>query len=417
MDIRQLKERCNKLYSQAIDGMEKGAPAMQVRHDLLDAAQTLLEIGKSDHSLKTECDIKAKKLLGAAKGISSQSDFNGIYLLLTGNELSGEKVVGKETIAAVKIGEEQEDPVKPSVPPHREQNRAQESSLFGKSVFNWDERPSVSFDDVAGLDEVKETVKTKVLLPLKNPALFEGYTKKNGGGILLYGPPGTGKTMIAAAIAHEINAKFCSIGPSDLLTTGVGNSEKLIAGLFREARAFPCSVIFFDEFESLCPVSTHAQHARQIRSELLKQMQGLEAYGKAGKSILLLIGATNKPWDVDPAFVRPGRLGTRIYVDLPDLHARQYMIRTALEKIRRGGCVAVDSAIGIEAVARDTDGYNGADMTNLIEKVQEISILRAQISGEKIIKREDFEEALKKTSSSVQKSDIARLEEWKKENG
>lgn len=99
----------------------------------------------------------------------------------------------------------------------------------------------------------------KVLLPLKNPELYEGYVKKNGGGLLLYGPPGTGKTMIAAAIAHEIGAKFCSLGPSDLVMQGVGNSEKAAVALFKEARSFPCAVLFFDEIESICPASTHAQ--------------------------------------------------------------------------------------------------------------------------------------------------------------
>lgn len=85
---------------------------------------------------------------------------------------------------------------------------------------------------------------------------------------MLYGPPGTGKTMIAAAIAHEIGAKFCSLGPSDLVLGGIGNSEKACVQLFKEARSFPCAVLFFDEMESICPVNTHAQGARQLRSEL-----------------------------------------------------------------------------------------------------------------------------------------------------
>jgi len=122
--------------------------------------------------------------------------------------------------------------------------------------FDWDSLPSITFDDVAGLDSVKEEVKVKVLLPLSNPEAFEGYQKKNGGGLLLYGPPGTGKTMIAAAIANEIGAKFCSVKPSDLLHQGAGNTERAVRALFAQARKFPCAVIYFDEMDSIAQKNT-----------------------------------------------------------------------------------------------------------------------------------------------------------------
>lgn len=284
-------------------------------------------------------------------------------------------------------------------------------------LFNWDERPMVCFDDVAGLEGVKEAVFNKVIMPLKTPELFDGYEKKNGGGILLYGPPGTGKTMIAAAIAHEINAKFCSIGPSELLRSGIGNSEKLVATLFKEASSFPCCVVFFDELESLCPISTHAQHARQIRSELLKQMQGMDSYNESNNKILLLVGATNKPWDVDPAFVRPGRFGTRVYVDLPNEDARRYMIDKCLKRISSKNKVRIAENINIDSVVQATKGFNGSDITNLLDAMQENSIKRACQTNDKIILQQDFDIALEKVHSSVQIKDVERLEEWVKTNG
>ena len=456
MTEAEIKKICNEKYGRAITLMEACADSLiEVRNLLLDVAELLQQIKKLNPLKRAECDLKSKKLLLAAKAIAVNGNFAEAYRSLTGADLPSGIVPAKDLTAPENdrkvspadnfkseesIGDLSKNPVYSSINDGFDESVAaktdganacpkgdnsacdvksddtEQAGINAKNrMFNWDEKPTVSFKDVAGLDEVKSTVENKVLLPLKNPELFDGYTKTNGGGILLYGPPGTGKTMIAAAIAHEINAKFCSVGPSDLLTTGVGNSEKLIATLFKEARGFKCSVIFFDEFESLCPVSTRAQHARQIRSELLKQMQGLDAYGKTTGGILLLIGATNKPWDIDPAFIRPGRLGTRVYVDLPGDDAREYMLNSALDKIRAAGKVEVKD-ICVSEIVEKTAGFNGADVTNLIDKAQEISIRRAQVSGIKSLNGGDFTEALKTVVSSVQKSDILKLEEWKREN-
>lgn len=220
----------------------------------------------------------------------------------------------------------------------------------------------------------------------------------------------------AAAIAKEIGAKFCSIGASDIITNGIGNSEKAIDTLFKEARSFDCAVIFFDEIESLCPVTTHAQHARQIRSELLRQMQGLDSYGQKSDKILFLIAATNKPWEIDPAFIRSGRFGTRIYVGLPDENSRIYMIKTRIEKIKAAGKVMVGK-IDYDEIVKKTDGFNGADVANLIDEAQEVSIMRAATGKTKTLSQEDFDAALNKITSSAQAKDLQKLAEWRKENG
>ncbi len=277
--------------------------------------------------------------------------------------------------------------------------------------FNWDSLPSIRFDDIAGLESVKEVVEVKVLLPLKNPKAFEGYVRKSGGGLLLYGPPGTGKTMIAAAIANEIGAKFCSVKPSDLLNQGVGNSEKAVRALFDQARRFPCAVVYFDEMDSISPKNTRSQIAKQLRSEFLAQIQGIEEYGKKTNNILFLVASTNKPWDIDSAFIRPGRFGTRIYVGLPDDDARKYMIEHRLEKVKHKGVVSISSDFNVSAVVTKTNGYNGADMTNLMDRVEEISALRALKTEEKYICQEDFEKAISEITPSVQKEDIEKLME------
>ena len=456
MDIRELKNVCNEKYAQAIEGMERGDANAEIARLLLDVAELLVKISKADFLTRVASENKAAKLLAAAKKLRATGDTSAVYRDLTGRTLN---VVPKTApqAPAVPMRENASDRIQDQAEERNDEptEKAEEQpaeqvpenaddvpesdeptldelkgllhskngrgKAYGKEDtsgyrFAWDDLPKISFDDVAGLADVKEAVMRKVLLPLKNPELYEGYVKKNGGGLLLYGPPGTGKTMIAAAIAHEIGAKFCSLGPSDLVMQGVGNSEKAAVALFKEARSFPCAVLFFDEIESICPASTHAQGARQLRSELLRQIQGMEAYGEQNDKILFLIAATNKPWDIDPAFVRPGRFGIRVYVGLPDAPARKYMLDMRLNKILQTGKVLVGD-IDAEGVVEKTEGFNGADMANLLDEVQELSALRSAKTGIKEILQEDFDNALGKITSSVQEKDMQKLREWKEQNG
>lgn len=396
------RDICNSLFSKSIIAMEEGKPISIVRDLFLETSNALVELSKIDANLSSKAIEKARLLLKCATTIRETSSYKSSYTLLTGKILPNIKEENKNE----EVVEEQPKQVQ------KEINEESNSSYR----FEWNSLPSISFEDVAGLNEVKEEVKNKVILPLISPELYEGYDKKNGGGLLLYGPPGTGKTMIAAAIAKEIGAKFCCVGASDLLSTGVGNSEKAIAQLFKEARSFKCSIIFFDEVDSLCPAITRSQVARQFRSELLRQMQGLESYGKETGNILYLIGATNKPWDIDPAFVRPGRFGTRVYVGLPDMEARKYMIESKLSKIRNSGKVVVQD-INVDEIVTATEGFNGADLSYLLDIVQEVSISRASNGNNKIISMDDFIIALGKINSSVQEKDIEKLNEWKEKNG
>ena len=406
MNIQEMKDRCNALFDKAIIAIEKYDDPNGICKMLLEAASILVEIGKVSPADKPRCDKKAKMLLSVSKKFRENGIHSIAYYDLTGRVLNTPKPEPKLNAEAIK-GILNQKKITPSV----------DENVPSDYQFEWDKLPSISFDDVAGLDDVKDAVVRKVLLPLANPELYEGYVKKNGGGLLLYGPPGTGKTMIAAAIAHEIGAKFCSIGASDLVLGGIGNSEKAITKLFQEARSFNCAVIFFDEIESICPVSTRAQHAKQIRSELLRQIQGLDAYGKENNKILFLIAATNKPWDIDPAFVRPGRFGTRIYVGLPDEPARRYMIESRLNKIKAGGIVTVADDVNIDAIVAATENFNGADMGNLLDEVQEVSIMRSARGEAKVINQADFKNVLSRITTSVQKKDLEKLEEWRNENG
>ena len=271
--------------------------------------------------------------------------------------------------------------------------------------------PNVTFDDVAGMYEVKEVVKDKVIYPRLYPHLFKTFKKKSGGGILLYGLPGTGKTMIAKAIAKETGAKMFTVKPSDLLSKWFGNSEKNVKKLFLAARSERNAVIFFDEIEGFAASRDGDNDSmNRVVGELLTQMQGVTD-GEEEERILL-IAATNRPWDIDSAFLRPGRFDERIYVPLPDLDARKVIIRNAIVGVP--GHEGVD----VDALAEETEGFNGADVEYLCEKAKEIAIRRV-ISGamkNKQFLKEDFDKALREVRSSVAKKDISRLENWEKEN-
>lgn len=308
------------------------------------------------------------------------------------------------------------EPEQPKEEPKPTPEEAALENVKSELQFHWDEIPTVTFEDIAGLDECKALVERKVILPLLHPEMLEGYVNGGGGGVCLYGPPGTGKTMISAAIANRIQAKFCSITPSDLLQQGLGNTEKAVKALFAEARSFPCAVIYFDEMDSIAPKNTKSTAARQLRSEFLAQLQGVSSYGAKKNNILFLICATNKPWDIDSAFLRPGRFGTKIYVGLPDEAARRYIISHRLEKLKKKGLVEIRDDIDLDFVVEKTNGFNCADVSNLLNSVEEVSFARLAKTQEKYIANDDFLRVLRKSVSSVQADDIEKLNAWRREN-
>lgn len=184
-----------------------------------------------------------------------------------------------------------------------------------------EEKPNVHWEDIAGLDAAKEALKEAVILPIKFPHLFTG-KRTPWRGILLYGPPGTGKSYLAKAVATEANSTFFSVSSSDLVSKWMGESERLVKQLFSLARESKPAIIFVDEVDSLCGTrgEGESEASRRIKTEFLVQMQGV---GNDSQGILVL-GATNIPWGLDPAIRR--RFEKRIYIPLPDPHARAKMM-------------------------------------------------------------------------------------------
>ena len=289
-----------------------------------------------------------------------------------------------------------------------ERGRLKTEDDSAQRKFEANNVPSTTFDDIAGLEDVKEAVMYKVIYPRKYPELYDTFKKRTGGGILLYGLPGTGKTLIAEAIAHETNATFFPIKCSDLGSKWFGETEQNIKDVFEAARNAENAVIFFDEIEAYA--SNRRENSAMERSvpEFLTQMQGIGASEERNR--ILVIGATNKPWRLDGAFLRPGRFDEKIYVPLPCDEARKQIMQLRLRGVP-------NDEIDLQSYVDRTDGYNGADMDYLCEKAKEHAIkriLKAE-QGERILRAEDFESAFASMRSSVLDVDRKEMERWEQE--
>lgn len=218
------------------------------------------------------------------------------------------------------------------------------------------ETPNVAWDDVAGLEGAKEALKEAVILPVKFKQFFVG-KRKPWKGILLYGPPGTGKSFLAKAVATEANCKFFSVSSSDLVSKWQGESERLVRNLFEMAREAKHAIIFIDEIDSLAGNRSEgeADSVRRIKTEFLVQMDGV---GKtADDEQILVLGATNIPWELDPAMRR--RFEKRVYIPLPDAPARATMFKLNLGKEMANSITEEQFQI----LGRNAEGCSGADIS------------------------------------------------------
>ncbi|XP_047230815.1 vacuolar protein sorting-associated protein 4B-like [Girardinichthys multiradiatus] len=241
-----------------------------------------------------------------------------------------------------------------------------QNQLSGAIVM---EKPNVKWNDVAGLEGAKEALKEAVILPIKFPHLFTG-KRTPWRGILLFGPPGTGKSYLAKAVATEANnSTFFSVSSSDLVSKWLGESEKLVKNLFALAREKRPSIIFIDEIDSLCGSrnENESEAARRIKTEFLVQMQGV---GNNNEGILVL-GATNIPWTLDSAIRR--RFEKRIYIPLPEDHARSFMFKLHLGSTP-SELVEEDFVI----LGKKTQGYSGADISIIVRDALMQPVRRVQ---------------------------------------
>ncbi|KAL2014133.1 hypothetical protein VTN00DRAFT_1658 [Thermoascus crustaceus] len=306
------------------------------------------------------------------------------------------------------------------------------------------DKPNVKWEDVAGLEGAKEALKEAVILPIKFPHLFTG-KRQPWKGILLYGPPGTGKSHLAKAVATEANSTFFSVSSSDLVSKWMGESERLVKQLFNMARENKPAIIFIDEVDALCGPrgEGESEASRRIKTELLVQMDGV---GKDSRGVLIL-GATNIPWQLDAAIRR--RFQRRVHISLPDVNARMKMFMLAV-----GSTPCELTQADYRTLAEMSEGYSGSDISIAVQDalMQPIRKIQTATHYKKVIVDgaekltpcspgdagamemswmevesdqllepplviKDFIKAVRNSRPTVSQEDLKRNEEWTKEFG
>ncbi|MCR9098702.1 MAG: AAA family ATPase [bacterium] len=250
------------------------------------------------------------------------------------------------------------------------------------------ERPDTTFEDVGGMEQVKEEVRMKILHPLKHPEIYQAYGKKIGGGILLYGPPGCGKTHLARATAGEVGSNFLAVGISDILDMYIGQSERNLHAIFEKARSLKPCVLFFDEVDALGASRSDMRHSagRNVINQFLAELDGVE-YNNEG---VLVLAATNAPWHLDSAFRRPGRFDRIIFVPPPDAAAREAILKLKL----KGKPV---SELNYSKLVKKTGDFSGADLEAIIDRAIEGKLEEAIRKGiPEPLQTQDLEQAIKK---------------------
>lgn len=283
-------------------------------------------------------------------------------------------------------------------------------SMESKPVFKPQEKSSddtkITFADVAGLDDVKEQIRFKVLSPMQRPELAEKYKIKAGGKILLYGPPGTGKTFIARAIAGEVDAEFFAVNCQDLISKYMGDSSKQLDSLFTEAEKHDNAIIFFDEFDSVASKRSgetsgaDAEMARFVATFLTR----VDGFKPSANKMLLLIAATNRPWALDSAMLRGGRFDTQIYIGVPDQAAREFLVHKVLDGIDR------EDDVDLSKLAWALEGYGGGDITAICEKIKIEPYKREIETGDsQKITRDDCNKILANSLNVITKDEIDKF--------
>jgi len=258
------------------------------------------------------------------------------------------------------------------------------------------QKPKMGWVDVAGMKKVKEDINEAIVYPLIQPDLARRYGKLGGGGVMLYGPPGCGKTYIVKAAAGECSAGFINAKISDVLDMYVGNTEKNIHNIFETSRKnMPC-ILFFDEMEGLGgrreDMTGSQQYMKIAVNQLLFEMDGVES----DNVNVLILGATNAPWDVDPALRRSGRFGKTIFIPEPDYQSRLEILKLHAKKR------PISKHINYARLARATIGYSSSDLKAIVDEAAAIPWREAFKKGkERKITTEDFIQAVKKRRSSL----------------
>ena len=317
------------------------------------------------------------------EALAKEAAMNVLRKLLPKMKLDGEEQISQELLEKLVIHQEDFDAALKVVRP---------SAMREVLV----ETPNIGWEDVGGLDKVREELREAVEWPIKFSDAFVRMGIRPSKGILLYGPPGTGKTLLAKAVAKESEANFIQIKGPSLMSMWVGESEKGVRKIFERARQVAPCIIFFDEIDSLAGkrgVEAGTKVTERVLNQLLAEMDGLEDLND-----VLVIGATNRPDMLDTALLRPGRFDRILLVNAPEEKGRENILNIHTKNMP----LAKD--VNLKELARKTDGYTGADIEAVVREAGMLA-LREDMNC-KQVKKEHFIEALNKIKPSITKSTI-----------
>jgi SpoVK/Ycf46/Vps4 family AAA+-type ATPase len=280
------------------------------------------------------------------------------------------------------------------------------------------EVPTVRWTDIGGMEEVKGRLRETIELPLSpnGARLFASIGVTPPAGLLLYGPPGCSKTLLAKAVATESGANFISIKGPELLSKWVGDSEKAVQATFRRARSSAPCVVFFDEIDALAQSRGPGGSAQsRVVAQLLTEMDGIgstaSSLSKQGR--VVVIAATNRPDLLDPALVRPGRLGVRLYVGLPNASERESILR-----VHTSG-VPISEDVAVKEMVQDlgpTDGMSGAELAAVVREAA-LAAMEEDVLGACAVRPRHFAVALQRVRPRIPPETLAFFESYRSKSG
>ena len=319
-------------------------------------------------------DVSLRTHLASAYAAASRADDAWRHAMV-GLQLNAAHPGLAELVAQLSRSRATTPPPPPPAPPGPAASPPMASSPSEESAgvdVEWDE-PTLTLADVAGLEEVKRRLELAVLAPLRNPKLAAAFHRKGSGGMLLWGPPGCGKTFLAKALAGEMHVSFSAVGIDEILDMWLGASERNLASVFDAARQARPSVLFLDELDALGMRRSRLHHTSQrgVVNTLLAELDGAESDNDG----VFVIGATNQPWDIDPALRRPGRLDRTIFVPPPDREARAAILAERLARQPLGN-------VDVRSIVNATRGFSGADVAHLADTAADLAFSDSLAAGE-----------------------------------
>jgi transitional endoplasmic reticulum ATPase len=271
------------------------------------------------------------------------------------------------------------------------------------------ERPDVTFDDIAGLADAKRVIQEMVVYPMRSPEKARALGLNAGGGVLVYGPPGTGKTMLGKAVAGVLECPFYYASGADLRSKWYGESEQRLSRLLRAAQAQPMAVLFLDEVEALLP-KRRDDGSSGADNRLVTQFLADVGGFRDSENVLLILGATNKPWEIDEAVFRSGRFDEKLYIGPPDAGARLGIFKKHL------GSAACEASADIGALSDALEGFSGSDVAAVVHTAKRLALGRAVAQdAEAVLTGADFEAARARVPNSITDEMLEQFEAFKRQ--